>query len=130
MKSSVPVVESPLHRAPCESVLAAESPQRFEIGDLDHLRRLGIKVEMQKAGRRSGARHVGERSPGRIDELVFVLMNIRREQEELLVFDGEPSRWLADPTLAQDDDVAAFTEFPTDHRPLFQRDIIHGEHRD
>lgn len=130
MKARTPVVEPPLHRVPCESVLAVESLQRFEIGDLDHLRHLGIEVEMRHTARRCGPRHVGERSPGRADELVFVLVNVRREQEEFLVLDAESSRRLTDPTLAQNDDLAAFTEFPTDHRPLFQRDVIQGEHRD
>jgi hypothetical protein len=90
---------------------------------------MGLKVEMQKAVRWRGARHVGERRPGRVDEFVLVLVNIRREQEEFLVLDTGSSHWLTDPTLAQDDDLAAFSEFPTGHRPLFQGDVVQGEHR-
>src|SRR5712691_3254007 len=44
MKSWAPVVEPPFHGTPCENVLAVESPQRLEIGDLGHRSHLGVEV--------------------------------------------------------------------------------------
>ncbi len=109
--------------------MALESAQRFEIGDFDHRCHLGVEVEMQATARRRGAPDVGKRSPDRLDQLVFVLVNIRREQEELVVLDTESPRWLTDATLAQDHELAAFSELPTDHGPLFQSNVIGGLHR-
>ncbi len=129
MKSWTPVVEPPLHGAPREGVVAVEPAQRLEIGDFDHRSHLGVEVEMQATARRRGAPDVGKRSPGRLDQFVFVLVNIRREQEELVVLDAESPRWLADAALAQDNELPAFSELPTDHGPLFQSDVIGGLHR-
>jgi hypothetical protein len=129
MKSLAPVVEPPLHGTPREGVLAVESPQRLEIGDLDHRSHLGVEVEMQETGRRRGALDVGERGPGRIDQFVSVLVHIRREQEEFVVLDAESAPWLPDAALAQDNELPAFTELATDHGPLLQRDVIDGLHR-
>lgn len=86
MKASAPIVEPTLHGAPLESVLAVESPQGFELGDLDHRR-------------------------------------------HLLVLDAESCSRLTDPPFTQDDDLPAFSEFPTDHRPLLQSDVIQRKHR-
>lgn len=129
MKPWAPVVEPPLHGTPRESVLDVESSQRLEIGDFDHRSYLSVEVEMQETGRRRGALDVGERSPSRVDQFVFVLVNIRREQEELVALDAESPRWLPDAALAQDNELPAFSELPTDHGPLLQSEVIRGEHR-
>lgn len=129
MKSWTPVVEPPLHGAPRESVVAVEPTQRFEIGDFHHRRYPGVEVEMQDAARRRGARDLGKRGPGRVDQFVFVLMNVGRKQEELVVFDAESPRWLADATFTQDNALSALSELPTDHGPLLQGDVVDGLHR-
>jgi hypothetical protein len=129
MKPWAPVVEPPLRGTPREGVLAVESSQRLEIGDFDHRSYLSVEVEMQETGRRRGALDVGERGPSRVDQFVFVLVNIRREQEELVVLDAESPRWLPDAALAQDNELPAFGELPTDHGPLLQSEVIRGEHR-
>lgn len=129
MKSWTPVVEPALHGTPREDVVAVESPQRFEIGDFDHRSHLGVELEMQETARRRGALDPGERGLGGVDQFVFVLVNIRREQEELVVLDAESPRWLPDAPLAQDNELPAFSELPTDHGPLLQGDVIDGAHR-
>ncbi len=129
MKSWTPVVEPSLHGGPRESVVAVEPAQRFEIGDFDHRRYPGVEIEMQEAARRRGARDLGKPGPGRVDQFVFVLMHVGWEQEELVVFDAESPRRLADATLPQNNELPAFSELPTDHGPLLQSDVIDGLHR-
>jgi hypothetical protein len=129
MKSWTPILEPPLHGLPRKSVVPVEPAQRIEIGDFDHRGDPGVEIEMQEAARRRGARDLGKLGLGCLDQFVFVLMHVGREQEEFVVPDVESARRLADATLAQHDELSALSEFPTDHGPLLQGDVVHGLHR-
>jgi hypothetical protein len=129
MKSRTPIVEPPLHGGPRKSVVAVEPTQRIEIGDFDHRGDPSVEIEMQEAARRCGAGDLRKLGLGRVDQFVFVLMHVGREQEEFVVHDVESARRLADATLAQHDELSALGEFPTDHGPLLQGDVVHGLHR-
>jgi hypothetical protein len=129
MKSWTPILEPPLHALPRKSVVAVESAQRIEVDDFDHRGDPGVEIEMQEAARRRGARDLGKLGLGRVDQFVFVLMHVGREQEEFVVLDVESARRLVDATLAQHDELSALGELPTDHGPLLQGDVVHGLHR-
>ena len=129
MKSWTPIVEPPLHGVPRESVMAVEPAQRIEIGDFDHRRDPGVEIKSHDSAGRRGAHHIGQCGPGAIDQFVFVLVHVRGEQEEFAVLDVESARRLADATLAQHDELSALGEFPTNHSPLLQGDVVHGLHR-
>jgi len=129
MKSWTPIPEPALHGLPRKSVVAVEPAQRIEIGDFDHCGDPGVEIEKHEAARRRGARDLGKLGLGHVDQFVFVLMHVGREQEEFVVLDVESARRLADATLTQHDELSALGELPTDHGPLLQGDVVHGLHR-
>lgn len=128
MQPWAPIMETTLDGGPCERMLAVEPPQRFEVPHLADPGDGGVEVEPQDAARGRGAFDIGESGPRRLDQLVCVLVDIRREEVELVVLDAEPLRLLADSALAQEDGLAAFGELATDHGPLLERDAVRGQH--
>ncbi len=118
------VAEATLDGRPGQAVLAGEASERFQIVGFQDVGDDGVEIETDLSAGRRRARDVGERHARAGNQLLLVLMNIRRKEEELLVRDGEAARLLPDPSFTQHNDLASGRELAADHRPLFERDSI------
>jgi hypothetical protein len=128
MQTGMAIVEPPLDRRPRQCVEPVEPPQGVEILHLSDVGDLGVEAQAHLTRGRRRAGDLGQHPARRARELVFVLVHVRRKQEELSAVDREAARLFAYAALPEEHDLAPSLELTTDNGPFLERDVVPGQH--